>query len=124
MSIVTGLSGSSYAMQVTNANGGVSIVLNLTVNAPAVPSITSLAPNPMTHSSATQSLTINGANFQNDTGLKVTVGTVTYSGSQVAFVSATQLKVSLVLSSASASTSVQVTNPSGAASNLASLTVN
>ena len=120
VSIVTGITARTYAVQVVNANGGVSNVVNLQVNSAPVPTITSLTPNPMTHSTGVQTLTVNGTNFQS--GLKVTVGSASYSGSQITAVSATQIKVLVTLASAS-SMAVTVANPSGAVSNLASLAV-
>ena len=53
----------------------------------------------------------------------VTVGSVTYTGSQVTFVSASQLKVTVTLTSGAKTLAVQVTNPSGQLSNIATLTV-
>jgi hypothetical protein len=78
----------------------------------------------LTHSAAAQVLTVNGTNFQSGTGLRVTVGNTAYVGSQVTVVSPSQLKVTVTVPSAtSAALAVQVTNPSGAVSNAASLTV-
>jgi hypothetical protein len=123
VSLVTSLSTHTYPLQVLNSNGEVSNIVNLQVNAPPIPTITSLSPNPLTHSAAAQVLTINGSNFQSGAGLVVTVGSTPYSGSQVTFVSASQLKVTLTLASSSASLAVQVTNPSTAVSNSEPLTV-
>jgi hypothetical protein len=124
VSIVTGLNAYTYAVQVINANAGVSNSVNLQVNAPPVPTITSLAPASLTHSTAAQTLTVNGTNFQSGAGLKVTVGNTAYSGSQVTLVSASQLKVTVTIASASSTAlAVTVIDPSGAASNAASLTV-
>jgi pseudomonalisin len=124
VNVVTGLTAYTYAVQVINDGGHVSNVLNLQVNAPPLPAITSLTPVPLTHSSAAQTLTVNGANFQAGAGLRVTVGNTAYSGSQVAFVSTSQLKVTLIVASASsAALAVTVIDPSGAVSNAASLTV-
>ncbi len=124
VSIVTGLSAYPYAVQVINDNGGVSKMVNLQVTAPPAPTITSLAPASLTHSTAAQTLTVNGTNFQSGAGLKVTVGGTAYTGSQVTFVSASQLKVTVTVASAS-STPMGVTaiDPSGAVSNTASLIV-
>jgi len=122
--IVTGLTSYTYPLQVVNANGSSSNTVNYQVVAPAVPAIASLSPNPLTHSTSAQVLTVNGANFQSGTGLKVTVGNTSYTGSQVSFVSASQLKVTVTVSSAStAGLQVQVTNPSGEVSNAMALTV-
>ena len=123
INIVTGLSASVYAVEVVSASGQVSNSVNLQVNAPPVPAIASLTPNPLIHSAATQVLTVNGTNFQSGVGLKVTVGGTSYSGSQVMFVSASQLEVAVTAVSASPALAVLVTNPSGAVSNSAPLTV-
>jgi hypothetical protein len=123
INIVTGLSANDYALQVVNANGQVSNTVNLQVNAPPVPAIASLTPNPLIHSKATQVLTINGANFQSGAGLTVTVGGTSYSGNQVLVVSSSQLWVAVTAAAPSPALAVQVTNPSGAVSNSAPLTV-
>jgi len=124
VNIITGLSTYTYPVQVVNSNGGASNTVNFQVNAPLIPAITSLAPNALTHSTAAQVLTIRGTNFQSGSGLKVTVGGTPYSGSQVTFVSASQLTVTVTVpTAASTPLPVQVTNPSGAVSNAASLTV-
>jgi hypothetical protein len=80
-------------------------------------------PNPLIHSKATQVLTVNGTNFQSGAGLQVTVGSTSYSGNQVIFVSASQLMVAVTAASTSPALAVQVTNPSGEVSNSATLTV-
>ena len=124
VSIITGLTAYTYPVQVVNSNGGASSVVNFQVKAPPVPAITSLTPNPLTHSATAQVLTVNGSNFQSGTGLKVTVGGTSYSGSQVTVVSSSQLKVNVTVSSAASATlAVQVTDPSGAVSNVAPLGV-
>jgi hypothetical protein len=123
INVVTGLSAYVYAVQVVSAGGQVSNSVNLQVNAPPVPAIASLTPNPLIHSKATQVLTVNGTNFQSGAGLIVTVGNTSYSGSQVMFVSASQLEVAVTAVSPSPSLAVQVTNPSGQVSNSAPLTV-
>ena len=120
--VITGLTASVYAVQVVNANGVASNSVNLQVNAPPPPTIASVSPNPLIPSSALQVLTINGANFQSGTGLKVTLGNTSYSGSQVMFVNSSQLKVAATITSA-ARMSVQVTNPNGVASNSFALIV-
>jgi len=123
INIVTGLSAYDYAVQVVNANGLVSNTVILQVTAPPVPAIASLMPNPLIHSNATQVLIVNGANFQSGDGLKVTVGSTSYSRSQIIFVSSSQLMVAVTAATASPALAVQVTNPSGAVSNSAPLTV-
>ncbi len=121
VSIVTGLGAHTYAVQVLNSNGAISNVVNLQVNAALAPTIASLAPNPIAHATGTQSLTVNGTNFQSGAGLKVTVGNTSYTGSQVVFVGPTQLKVTVAVPFISAGLPVQVSNPSGAVSNPVSL---
>jgi hypothetical protein len=121
--IVTGLAPYVYPVQVVNAGGLVSNSVNLQVNAPPVPAIASLTPDPLIHSKATQVLTVNGANFQSGAGLTVTVGNTSYSGSELIFVSASQLMVAVTAASPSPALAVQVTNPSGQVSNSAPLTV-
>jgi len=123
VSIITGFTTYTYAVQVVNANGGVSNVVNFQVNAPPAPTIASLTPNPLSGSTAAQVLTVNGSNFQSGTGLKVSVGSAVYAGSQVSFVSASQLKVTVDIPAGAKTLAVQVTNPSGQVSNAASLTV-
>jgi hypothetical protein len=123
VSIITGLTTHTYAVQVVNANGGASNSVNFQVNAPPAPAITSLTPNPLSGSTAAQVLTINGTNFQSGTGLKVAVGSAVYSGGQVSFVSASQLKVTVAVPAGAETLAVQVTNPGGMVSNAASLTV-
>jgi subtilase family serine protease len=123
VNVITGLTPYTYAVQVVNSNGAASNSVNLQVNAPPTPVIVSLSPNPLSGSSALQTLTINGGNFQSGTGLKVVVGSTAYSGSQVTFVSASQLNVTLVIAAGAKTLGVQVTNPSGLVSNTASLAV-
>jgi len=97
-------------------------------NVTAPPAITSLSPNPVLGSSASQTLTINGSGFASGTGLKVTLtpasGSATIlTGAQVTFVSSAKLTVAVTVGTTGRTWSVQVTNPSGQASNTASLTV-
>jgi hypothetical protein len=119
--LIVGLTTHTYPLQVINANGQASNTVNFQVNAPAAPTITSLTPSPLTGSNSVQTLTINGTNFQ--PGLLVVVGSTMYQGNQVNVVSATQIKVSLTLAAGSRTLGVEVMNPNGQTSNLASLTV-
>ena len=119
--LIVGLTTHTYLLQVINASGQASNTVNFQVNAPVAPGITSLNPNPLTGSSAVQTLIINGSNFQ--AGLLVAVGSTIYQGSQVNVVSATEIKVSLTLAAGSRTLGVEVLNPNGQTSNLASLTV-
>ncbi|HEX3743998.1 MAG TPA: protease pro-enzyme activation domain-containing protein, partial [Bryobacteraceae bacterium] len=124
VSVMVGISAQTLAVVVTNANGVASAAANLTVVAPAAPpAIASLSPNPMTGSAAAQTLTINGSGFVFGTGLKVTVGGTVYQGSAVTFVSTGQVTVSVTVGTSSQTLPVVVTNPNGAASAAANLTV-
>jgi hypothetical protein len=124
VNLVASLTTYTYPLQVVNPSGAASNIVNFQVNAPPAPTITSLTPSPLTHSAAPQVLTVNGTNFQSGTGLKVTVGSTSYAGSQVTFVSASQLKVTVTIpSAATAPLAVQMTNPSGMTSNAQLLTV-
>jgi len=122
LNVITGLTAKVYAVEVINANGGTSNSVNLQVNPPPAPMIASLLPDPFLPSSGLQVLTINGANFQPGAGLKVTVGGTLYTGSPVTFVSSSQLKVAVAITSGTR-TWVQVTNPNGIVSNSVPLIV-
>lgn len=123
VNLIVGLTTRAFAVTVTNPDGQVSGSVNFQVNAPPAPSITSLSPSQMTGSNAAQTLTINGSNFQPGTGLTVLVGATNYTGSQVTFVSGSQIKVSVVMGVGAKTLNVRVTNPSGMASNTVTLTV-
>src|SRR5581483_6519390 len=81
VNVITGLSTHTYAVQLVNSNGLVSNSLSLQVNAPPVPVIVSVSPNPVIGGGAPQTLVINGSNFQ--ASPRVTIGTSVYGGSQV-----------------------------------------
>jgi hypothetical protein len=113
----------TYPVIVTNPapGGGTSNTVNLTVNNP-VPTITTLSPATLAAGSASQTLTINGANF-------VTSSTATYNGVShtVTYVSSVQVTITLTTGDlATAGTyPVVVTNPSpgGGSSNTANFVV-
>ncbi|MGA3018089.1 MAG: protease pro-enzyme activation domain-containing protein [Bryobacteraceae bacterium] len=123
VNLVVGLATRPFAVSVKNPDGQVSNSVNFQVNAPPAPSITSLNPSQVTGSNAAQTLTINGTGFQSGAGLTVLVGATNYTGSQVTFVSGSQIKVSVVTGVGARTLNVRVTNASGMASNLATLTV-
>jgi hypothetical protein len=110
--MATGLGSVDAAALVTNWNS--------TQTAPA---IVSLSPNPMTGSSAAQSLIVNGTGFVGGSGLAVAVGNVTYGGTAVTVLSSSELAVSVNVGNTAQSLPVTVTAPSGATSNSATLTV-
>jgi hypothetical protein len=121
--IIVGLTTRAFAVSVKNPDGQVSGSVNFQVNAPPAPSITSLSPSQLTGSNTAQTLTINGANFQSGAGLTVLAGTTNYTGSQVTFVSASAIKVSVVTGVGARTLNLRVTNPSGMASNTVVLMV-
>jgi pseudomonalisin len=95
---------------------------------PATPVISSLNPNPMTTSTTAQTLTINGSGFVSGTGLQVQFtangSTTTLSNTQITFVSASQLQVSIIPGAVAKTYAVKVVNPSGTASGAVNLVVN
>jgi len=123
VNLVAGLTTRAFAVTVRNPDGQVSASVNLQMNAPPAPSITSLSPSQVTGSNSAQTLTISGAGFQSGAGLAVLVGATNYTGSQVTFVSGSQVKVAVVTGVGAKTLNVRVTNPSGMASNLVALTV-
>jgi hypothetical protein len=115
-------------VQVVNSNGLASNTVSLQVNAPQPPPvIASVSPNPMTGSNSNQTLTINGSGFQAGSGLTVLVGysgyTATVSGAQVTWVSSSQIKASIKVGTTARSWLVEVVNPNGHASNVATFQV-
>ena len=77
----------------------------------------------MTGSNSAQTLTVTGSGFVAGSGLKVTIGGTVYQGSQVSFVSSTQLTVSVSAGISAQGLAVQVTDANGLASNAMTLTV-
>jgi len=84
--------------------------------------ITSLNPNPMTGSTTGQNLVINGTGFVSGSGLKVTVGSSTFTN--IGFISSSQLVVYMSPGASAQTLAVEVTNPGGQTSNTMNLTVN
>jgi subtilase family serine protease len=130
VSIIVGTTATSYSVKVVNPGGAASAAITLQVNAPpqtAAPVITSLSPGSFPASNSLQLLVIRGTGFQNGSGLKVLIGsggtTTPVSPSQIFFISSTQLYVFLDLGTAARTVTVQVVDPSGAASNTVSLPV-
>ena len=117
--ILTGTAAATYPVQVVNPGSAASNTVNFKVLAPP-PAVSALTPNPMAESSQAQVLTIRGTGFQ--PGLRVAVGSTTYSGSQVS-VSPTQVQLSMIPGARAASLNVQVTNPDAQQSSVAVLQV-
>jgi subtilase family serine protease len=123
-----GTTARTCTVQVVNSNGQASNTVSLQVVAPAPPppAIASVTPNPMTGSNSNQTLTINGSGFQSASGLTVLVGYAGYTamGAQVHWVSASQITASINVGTGTRSWLVEVINPSGQASNVATFQVN
>jgi len=124
--VEVGTTARACTVQVVNPNSHASNTASLQVVAPsAAAAITSLSPNPMTGSSANQTLTINGSGFQS--GLKVLLSyagsTATLQGSQIASVTASQIQLPVNVGATARTWSVEVVNSSGQASSAASLQV-
>ena len=123
-----GASARTWSVTVTNPNGQVSSAASLTVTAPPPPpAIASLSPNPMTHSTANQTLTINGSGFVPGTGLRVVVSYPGYSailqGAQITSSTTSKITVSINVGNTPRNWTIMVANPSGAVSNTATLQV-
>jgi hypothetical protein len=117
--IIPGTTAATYPVQVVNPGSAASNTVNFKVAAPP-PVISSLTPNPMGVSSQAQVLTIRGTGFQ--PGVKVVIGSTTYTGSQVT-ATPTQLQLSMIPGAKAASLNVQVTNPDSQQSSAAVLQV-
>ncbi|MBW7864886.1 MAG: IPT/TIG domain-containing protein, partial [Candidatus Hydrogenedentes bacterium] len=78
----------------------------------ASPSITSITPNPLTYSSTSDTITLNGSNFVS--GCTVTLKDITNGGTfakSVTYVSSSQIKVTANFTNNTATWSAQVTSP-------------
>ncbi len=124
--INVGVTTRAWTIKVVNSGGQSSNNATLQVNAPVAPAINSLTPNPMTGSRNSQTLTINGSGFQSGNGLTVrlTAGfnTITVQGAALS-ATATQIKATVNVGITAQRWSVQVINPNGQSSNVATLTV-
>jgi subtilase family serine protease len=92
-------------------------------NVAAPPSVLSLSPNPMTGSSANQTLTINGSGFQAGNGLTVVLGCMGATVGTIASVSSTQIQVPVNVGTTARTCAVQVVSSNAQAPNTASLQV-
>jgi hypothetical protein len=114
----------TWTVQVVNPSGLASNTVNLQVN--GLPSITSLAPNTMTHLATAQTLTINGTNFVGGAALRVLFvsgnSVTTFQGTGIKSATSTQIQVSVTVAKAG-TWMVQVVNPDGSATGAATLTV-
>ena len=113
----------TWTVQVVNSAASSSNVANLTVAAPPV--IASLSPNPMTASTANQTLIINGSGFVSGLQVNLTTGasTTAYPSSSVSYLTATQVQVLVNVGATARAWTVQVVNPGAVPSNAVSLTV-
>jgi subtilase family serine protease len=122
-----GTTARTCTVQVVNSSGPASntVSLQVVVPAPPPPAIVSVSPNPMTGSNSNQTLTINGSGFQSGSGLTVLVGYGNYTqmASQVHWVSGSQITASINVGTATRSWLVEVINPTGQVSNVATFQV-
>ena len=123
LSIVAGTAAQSLPVHVVNPDGQTSNTVTLQVSAPAGPVIASLGSPTITHSTANQILTINGAGFQ-PSGVRVLL---TYPGGSeqagIIWATSTQIVALINVGNTPRTWNVQVVNANGQASNLATLTV-
>jgi hypothetical protein len=106
---------------VANPDGSVSNAATFPINAPAAPTVTSLAPSSATAGGADFTLTVNGTNF-------VSGAAVQWNGTSrpTTFVSATRLTAAISAPDIATQGTAQVTvaNPNGQISNAATFTIN
>jgi pseudomonalisin len=126
--INVGTTARTWTVQVINPNGLASGNGSLQVVAPPPPpAIASLTPNPMSRSTAAQTLTINGSGFQTGSGLRVVLSysgfSTTLQGTTIQSASASQIKVAVNVGATARTWTVQVVNPNGTVSNSATLTM-
>ncbi|HET7073026.1 MAG TPA: hypothetical protein VFI55_02955, partial [Mycobacterium sp.] len=126
--VAVGTTPRTWSVTVTNPSGLVSNAASLTVVAPPPPpAITSVTPNPMTRSTASQTLTINGTGFTSGAGLRVLAGYPGFSGvlqgSQITSVSETRITVLINVGNTPRNWTIQVQNPNGDTSNQVALQV-
>jgi hypothetical protein len=100
------------------------VTLSLTVvqSTQPAPVISSVSPNPFPALNGNQLLTINGTGFQNGSGFRAHVGANDvngdFTGSQVNFLSSTQVTILINLGTTATNRTVQVFNPDGKSSNV------
>jgi len=121
--VTVGATAHSWTVQVVNPGGAASNTATLTVTAPPPPAISSLSPNPMPGSASPQTLTINGSGFAAGATVSLTYTGGTTVNPTIASISATQIAATVNVGTTARAWAVQVVNPSGAASNAATLTV-
>ena len=122
--VMTGYAAAQYYDLATGLGSVDAYVLasNWGARPPAGPAITSVSPNPMTASSAIQTLTITGSGFL--ANAKVTAAYPGFSTSiQVTSITATQIQAAINTGATARYWSITVANPTGPASSAASLSV-
>jgi subtilase family serine protease len=123
-----GTTARTWTVTVTNPSDIGSNGASLTVVAPPQPpAISSLSPNPMTHSNSSQTLTINGSGFTAGAGLRVLASypgfSVLLQGSQITSASSTTITALIDVGNTPRNWTIQVMNPNGDTSNRAPLEV-
>ncbi len=127
LNVVLGVTG-SYSLRVVNPSGQSSTALTLNVQAAAVaspPSISGVQPVSPTQSTAPQSVSLSGANFQTGLTVKLTSpsgATTSVAGTSIAFGSSSAFQMTVTLGTPGAYT-VQVVNPDGQSSAVMSFSV-
>ena len=117
-----GLFPATFAVQVVHADGTKSVAVHLTVSAPA-PSVTSVSPASITGSTANQTITLAGANFQTGAKVNLTYSGGTSSSLTPASVSATSMAVPVNVGTTVRTWTLQVVTPDGKRSATSSLAV-
>ena len=126
--INVGTVAANWTARVINPDGGQSNIFNFTVTAAtSTPTISSMSPNPVPGFNGDQTVYIYGSGFVSGNGLKVHVtwpnGQGDLTGSQVSFVSSSQLSIRINVGTVAANWTARVINPDGGQSNIFSFTV-
>ena len=120
MTINVSTTADNWTVKATNPDGQSSGVFSFLVAAPA-PAIASMSPNPVPRLNANQAVTINGSGFISGSALKVHVATGSFStdltGTQVTWLSASQIRLLINVGTTVANWTAQVINPDGRGSN-------
>lgn len=117
-----GLLPATWTVQVVHTDGTKSGAANLTVTASA-PSLSSLSPSAITGSTANQTITLTGANFQSGARVNLTYSGGTNSSLTPSSVSAGSIAVPVNVGTTARTWTLQVVNPDGKSSGTSNLAV-
>ena len=124
--INVGTAAANWTARVINPDGSQSNIFNFSVTVQG-PTITSISPNPVPGFDGDQTVYINGSGFVNGNGLKVHVtwpnGQGDLTGTQVSFVSSSQLSIRINVGTVAANWTARVINPDGSQSNIFNFSV-